>query len=401
MQSDHINTQEIIQAADECVMCGLCLPHCPTYELAKVESESPRGRIALVRGLYEQHIQPNKNIHTHLDHCLTCLNCESACPANVNYEIIIDAGRALTKTQQSFNKKIQQSILLFILGNLYARKLFNFLARILRFLGIATQLHKSRLLSLLPDKNIPNKNRLEFEKESRKNNDKRVILLNSCAGDLTNDETLAAATYLLSKLDCNVTHPKKINCCGALHQHCGNIQTATTLKNKFISSLQNKKTEYIVPLTTGCGAYVKQFSDKLNGKFIDLNELILRQIEQQNISFKPLAKKVFLHIPCSQKKVMNDDYLTDRLLSFIPDIEIIHFQDENACCGAGGLNTLIYDDIADQLISNKINQIKQHNAAYLVSSNIGCALHFQARFRQENIPVQVCHPVTLLAQQVL
>ena len=391
-----INTQEIIQAADECVMCGLCLPHCPTYEFAKLESESPRGRIALVRGLCEQHLQPNRNIHKHLNQCLTCLSCESICPANVNYEKIIDAGRALTKNQQSLNKKLQQSILLFILGNLYARKLFNLLIRNFHFLGIASLLKKSRLLDLLPYKN-----KLELKTSSAQNKGPQVILLNSCAGDLINDETLVATTHLLTKLGCNVTHQEKINCCGALHQHCGNIKTATMLKNKFINTFQNKNTEYIAPLTTGCGAYIMHYADKLNGKFIDLSELVLKQLEQKRISFEPMRKKVFLHIPCSQKKVTNDNNLTDRLLNYIPEIEIIHFQDENTCCGAGGLNTLIYDDLANQLINNKVNQIKKDDAAYLVSSNIGCALHFQARLRQEDIPVQVCHPVTLLAQQVL
>ena len=111
MQTQSIDKQEIIQATDECVMCGLCLPHCPTYNTSQIESESPRGRIALVRALYEEQLSADKFLHHHLENCLHCLNCQQACPANVDYEKIIDAGRAKTTSQSNGLKDIQQSII--------------------------------------------------------------------------------------------------------------------------------------------------------------------------------------------------------------------------------------------------------------------------------------------------
>ncbi|MEJ2116319.1 MAG: 4Fe-4S dicluster domain-containing protein, partial [Gammaproteobacteria bacterium] len=155
-----INKQEIIDATDQCVMCGLCLPHCPTYQIAKNEAESPRGRIALVRAVYEGQLCASKTISIHLDHCLTCMNCERACPANVDYEKIIDAGRAATRKQHSFFKHLQQSLLLLALQNIILRKIFKMCIAVSQNLGLTRLLPNVRLINLLPERenhhtNIP------------------------------------------------------------------------------------------------------------------------------------------------------------------------------------------------------------------------------------------------------
>ena len=396
MQIKQIPKQEIIQATDECVMCGLCLPHCPTYKIAKLEPESPRGRIALVRGLFEDQLQANETIRLHLDHCLTCMKCEDVCPANVDYEKIIDAGRTITNSQESLNKKLQQSILLFLLSNSLIRQLFKYLISSLRALGAIHLLGHFRIFRLLSSKihtHAPT-----FTSSST---GPRVVLLNSCASYLVNDETYSNAELILTKLGYNVIKFETVQCCGALHQHCGDHKSAEALKDKFILANNSIKTDYLVSLATGCGAHIKHFENKLDSTFIDINELVLQQLEIKNIAFKPLAKKVLIHIPCSQSLISNVTSLLKRLLNFIPEIEIIEFNDETACCGAGGLNTLKYSQLANQLIADKVAQLKHSNAAYLTSSNIGCAMHFQAQLKQENIPVQVCHPITLLTQQML
>ena len=118
------NKQELISATDQCVMCGLCLPHCPTYKVGQTEAESPRGRIALVRALCEGKLEASETISTHLDHCLTCMNCERVCPANVDYEKIIDAGRAISGKKVRLFRRVQQSVLFFALANSNARKVF-------------------------------------------------------------------------------------------------------------------------------------------------------------------------------------------------------------------------------------------------------------------------------------
>ncbi len=396
MLTDSINKDEIIQAADECVMCGLCLPHCPTYKLAKLEPESPRGRIALVRALYEEQLYPSKTIHSYLDHCLTCMKCESACPANVDYEKIIDAGRAITRRQQSFVNKVQQFFLLFILGSTQVRKIFKPIVSAARCLSNLPIFKRMRLLNLLPDQKHFNINCVKTT-----NNGDRVVLINSCAADLVSDRTLTAATLLLSELGCNVIEQTQTSCCGALHQHCGDFKNAKTLNDNFLKTYNNQNADYIAILSTGCSAQIQHYKNELDSTLIDINELVLKQLNQNNLVFKPLTKKVFVQKPCSQSLSISEARVIEDLLAFIPGIELFSFTDELGCCGAGGMNTTTHPQLANQLIENKINELKQSDADYLVSNNIGCALHFQARLRQENISTKTCHPITLLAQQVL
>ncbi len=397
MQSQIINKQEIIRASDECVMCGLCLPHCPTYRIAQVEAESPRGRIALIRALYENQLKPDKSLHKHLNNCLSCMKCEQVCPANVDYEKIIDAGRAISKPQQNLAEKAQQSFVLLVLSQNLLRKTLKTLLSIVQYFGLLRILPKLRLFSL-----ATNQNSTRFSTfKSDVTNGPKICVISSCANDFLNDPTQSAATAILSKLNCEVTEPNSIPCCGALHQHTGNLKKSNNLRDEFIDAYKGKDFDYLVTVTTGCGAQIKQFEDALSLKVIDINDFLLTQLETANLAFNPLAKKVFIQSPCTQMHVTSEKNLIPRLLSVIPDIELLHFDDQTGCCGAGGINSLTNAKLANQLIDSKIDELKKYKNAILVSSNIGCALHFQARLKQENIPIQVRHPVTLLAEQMI
>ncbi len=401
--AESINKKDIIDATDQCVMCGLCLPHCPTYTLAQTEPESPRGRIALVRALYEGKLDSSETIISHLGNCLTCMNCEHVCPANVNYEKIIDAGRAVTYKQNSLLGLSQQSTLLFALSNARARKFFKTCIYIFRTLGLIRLLPKARLFSLLPETNNTLANIA-----AHKSNGPTIAIINSCAGDLVSDETLTAATLVLSKLGYNVVEQKQTLCCGALHQHSGDLKTAKELRQKFIHSINKQNPYNLVSLATGCGAQIKRYAEldddsaeQLSKIIFDVNEFVLQQINKTSLSFRPLAKKVYLHKPCSQAQVINDSTVVEQLLNNIPEIELVTFEDKLACCGAGGMNTLAQSELAKHLVENKILELKNTTANCLVSSNIGCALHFQAQLKNENTHVRVCHPITLLAQQMV
>lgn len=403
---NHQEMQDIIIATDECVMCGLCIPHCPTYSIAKTESESPRGRISLVRALYEGKLDVSDSITSHLDHCLTCMNCERVCPANVDYEKIIDAGRAVTRTQ---NNNLQQRALLFILSKSGVRKVLKPFLAVFRTIGLHRLLSSLRIVNLLPDKlqNIPS--HILSRPNNHSNKELCVAIINTCAADLINDQTLNSAKFVLSKLDCDVIQPKQTHCCGALHQHTGDLKTAKSLRDKLLQSIEIKNIDHIVSLASGCSAQLMRYpkldntsiANEFSNKLMDVNELVLHQLKNNPLEFKPLNGKVYLHMPCSQQQTANDPNAIERLLENIPNIEIVHFKDQQACCGAGGINTISESKLADQLIENKINEIKNSTASYVVSSNIGCALHFQARLKRENTHVQICHPITLLAQQVL
>ena len=406
--------QEIIEAADQCVMCGLCLPHCPTYYAAKNEAESPRGRIALVRALHEGKLQANPILVTHLDQCLGCMTCQIVCPANVKYEKILDAGREITRDQHSFLYKLQRSLLLFILTKAGARSIVKNMLKIYHRLGLHHLL--SRLYIKFPYalrffKLIPKPQKTNFSKTltSKSTRIARVALADSCASNLFSDATKAAAKCVLQALNCEIVEMNQVHCCGALHQHSGYLKQANVLMQKFSESLIKVNFDVLVSMATGCGAQLNRYPElledtfvtKLIDKHMDINNFILQQFEKHKLAFKPLPKQVFIHKPCTQKFVTDNLQIVEQLLSEIPEIQLRFFQDELACCGAGGMNTLTQAEQADYLINSKIAELKSSDATYLVTSNIGCALHFQAQLQVDNNPIIVCHPITLLAQQLL
>ena len=158
MQSSHLKNKDIIAATDECVMCGLCLPHCPTYSITKNEAESPRGRIALVRALHESELLPSPVLIDHLDQCVACMNCVSVCPVNIEYAKILDAGRDTTNKQHALLHRMKQTLLLATLSKASMRRFVKFLLLIYHALRIdsifrilaARFPNRLRILSLIP-----------------------------------------------------------------------------------------------------------------------------------------------------------------------------------------------------------------------------------------------------------
>jgi glycolate oxidase iron-sulfur subunit len=179
-----------------------------------------------------------------------------------------------------------------------------------------------------------------------------VAILNSCAGDLVNDETLNAARLMLSKLNCEVVEQKQTLCCGALHQHTGDLKTAKELRQNFISSFDQQNADYLVSLATGCGAQIERYAkfdntglendsaQRLIQKHSDANEFVLQQLKNSKLRFKPLDSKIYIHKPCSQAQMPTDDSTVEQLLNYIPEAELVTFEDQLSCCGAGGINNI-------------------------------------------------------------
>ena len=408
------NNEDIITATDKCVMCGLCLPHCPTYSVTKNEAESPRGRIALVRALHENKLLPSPALVDHLDQCLACMNCTSVCPANVDYAKILDAGRDSTNRQHSFPYRMRQSLLLATLSKTGIRRFSKIMLRVYHALRIDYLLralavrhpYTLRMLALIPR---PYRTRLVRQSSHGQSRKTQVALVESCAGDVFSDPTLPAAEAILQALQFETVRLPKTHCCGALHQHNGNSRVARRLAQAFCDVFKNQNIDVLVSLATGCSAQINRFPEILNhslagelaNSHTDISSFVAEHMKKQTLDFRPLPQKVFVHKPCTQKQISDDFYVVEKLLEVIPDIQLESFQDGLVCCGAGGLNVLFHAAHADRLIQDKITEVTNSGAAYLVTPNIGCALHFQAQFSKINAPVVVCHPIQLLAQQLI
>ncbi|MYB89334.1 MAG: (Fe-S)-binding protein [Proteobacteria bacterium] len=414
MLATRFENKDIIAATDKCVMCGLCLPHCPTYSVTRNEAESPRGRIALVRALHEEKLSPSPALVNHLDQCLACMNCMSVCPTKVDYAKILDAGRDITGQQHTLRYRIARSLLLVTLSKTGIRKFMKSMLRIYHALRIDRLVKKAavrfphllRVATLIPR---PNKIRFTVPSAAGRVPKERVARIESCAGDIFSDAALPAAETVLRALQFETVRFPQTHCCGALHQHNGDPRTARKLIQKFYDTFKGQDIDALISLATGCASQIDRYPELLNSplsaelasRHKDICSFTVEHFERQALNFRPLPKKVFVHTPCTQRQIGSDAQVVEKLLHAIPGIRLEKLQDNSACCGAGGLNVLFQTEHADRLSQNIITEVVHSGAAYLVTPNIGCALHFRAQLSKMNAAVVVCHPIQLLAGQLI
>ncbi len=431
--------QTITQLSNQCVLCGLCIPHCSTYQIFRTENESPRGRIALYKALAEAQIEADEQILTSLDHCLTCRACEKVCPSQVDYATINQLGRELLASHSPKTGQIKQKIAekllvtpsLHPLLKLSSKTLAPFQALLEKtsskssILGSVTRL--SHEIAHEAAINTPLK---EFY-PAHHSTGEQVILFKGCSSDLFEQQTLLATIKLLNACQFDVVIPEKQQCCGAINSRHGDTQGITKQAEenikKFKPLLKNSKA--ILSITNSCTGQLKEydkllshsdnsayfFEDSANFslKVTDIISFLARELENNeessngNIHFTALTKeqyKIGVHIPCSLKNVLKQErYLFD-LLRNIPNIELITIN-EQYCCGAAGSYMLQYPDIAKQLIDDKMSVVIENDFQTIVSSNIGCSLHFKdALSRHEQAvgrKIEVIHPIQLLARQLV
>ena len=379
---------------DLCVMCGMCTPHCPTYLIYKTETESPRGRIALMQALDNGHIELTQNVEDHLNHCLGCMACERICPSQVPFGKLMDASRQRFNT----NKRGQAHKLLFRLsqheqGLDYYRKPIEFLkqSRLIKFLPknsktrtLIEQTHATQLECFYPAQN------------TKKGT---LGLFKGCLGQTFDASTLLDAIKLLTHLGFDIHVPKSQYCCGALHQHNGDMQSAAKLAKQNRQLFQQYELDHIVYTASGCGSQI--INTAFSAPVTDLASFILEQLSIHLVEFKPLQKHVVVHQACRGKNELGLTQINQQLIAQIPGINIQQIQHADLCCGAGGSNQLDYPELANELLSIKLDELKAAQPDYLISDNLGCSLHFKTGLKLNKLNIEVIHPVTLLARQMI
>ncbi|MBI2779647.1 MAG: (Fe-S)-binding protein [Gammaproteobacteria bacterium] len=404
----------MLKQTDLCVKCGLCLPHCPTYTKTRNEGESPRGRIALIEGLAGGRLALTPRLEAHLASCLTCRACEDVCPSGVHYGTIIDAGRALIKSQR------EQSTREAAMYGLISRKpLLRFAARLLRFYqrsglqrlarvsGLARLAGTGRLDALLPP--LPPAPAWQDYYPPRGEKRGTVALFTGCVAEVMDTATLSAAIRLLTTCGYGVHVPRTQACCGALHLHNGQPAQARQLAEKNLAAFAALKVDAVISAASGCGAQLAEYDqliadDQRTRSFAhsvqDISQFLAGIAWPEDITFSPLLKRVAVHDPCSLRHVLHQQAHPYTLLRHIPGIELIPLPGNAQCCGAAGAYMITQPALADSLRNDKLEALKAAGAEILVSSNLGCALHLAAGLRESGTDVEVIHPVTLLERQM-
>lgn len=401
-----------LDAADLCVKCGLCLPHCPTYGQTQHEGDSPRGRISLMQGVASGALSVTPALEAHLDGCLSCRACERVCPAKVPYGELIDAGRALLATQQpqrTRTTRIAGALLSSHLGlRLLATLLWIYratgLQRLLRALHLLGHGRLARLESLIParGKAVANGNPVASAPTTE-----TVSLFTGCVGRLLDDETLSACRTLFERAGMRVEVPDTQTCCGAIYEHGGLPADARDTADRNLQAFASAKT--VVHSASGCGAtlldYGRLASNSANGAaFAQRTEefcsaLLRRWPDRLNL--QPLRARVAVHLPCTHRNVLGRSTDVATLLRKIPEIEVVELDGTHRCCGAAGMYFVTQPEMADRLLETKLHNADQLQADYIVSTNIGCSLHLAGGLRRrDGRKPEVLHPATLLARQL-
>ncbi|MGZ4955082.1 MAG: (Fe-S)-binding protein [Methylobacter sp.] len=396
----------LLADADLCVKCGLCLPHCPTYNKTQNENESPRGRIALIQAWAGKHLETSKKLVGHIDNCLLCRSCERACPAVVPYGQLINDFREQIKGER--DSTLAVSLLKRVSHNKTARRLAQSglklyqttaLQKTARFLKLPELLRLDKIDRLLPDyhESISLAPHYPATTEVRGN----VGLFVGCMGSLLDHETVKAAIKVLTTAGFNVSIPERQTCCGALDLHDGDNQTYGQLAASNCSAFSDSNLDAIVTIASGCGSQMQEYQQaEFAGKVVDISQFLIKSGCDFNAQLTPLAASVCLHTPCSLKNVMREEQGAVKLLQQIPDIKMTPLPAAIQCCGSAGSYMLDHPLMAQALLNDLLGAALEHRPEYLVSSNIGCALHISAGLRDLGITLEVLHPIVLIARQL-
>lgn len=341
-------------------------------------------------------------LHRHLDLCLGCLACESACPSGVRYGSLIDSVRALQPERISRFQRYRLSMISRLpylrssrpLLRLYQR---SGLSSIVRKLGGNRLSRLDRLLPMLPKS--PSLQPFYRAHEPARG---CVALFTGCVGRITDQPALHASVDLLTRLGFDVAVPDLQTCCGALHQHSGQPAIATQLAAINRRTFNALKLDAILYIATGCGVHLLEYEklgQKLNAPLSDISTFLSNTGLLGELCFTPLQRKVLIHHPCSSRRIPGAGAGVSKLLRQIPGVDLRTLPN-TGCCGAAGSYLLTQPAMADQLRHSILEQIGQNDCDILVTTNTGCALHLAAGMRFECAKIEVMHPLQLIVQQL-
>lgn len=389
----------------DCVMCGICVPHCPTFALSQNEADGPRGRISLALGLAGGTLALDAGVVAHLDGCLTCRACESVCPSLVRYGELIDEVRdALAHDEfEPANARLRAASRRWIWLRHYGlsqRQVFGAIWTalfLLERLKLAPMMRRfgGRMGQILPPA-LPRRFRpsaIKSPSPAPEAATKTVGLFIGCTGEALNSDAVRASIKVLSALGYAVEIPTAQVCCGAMHQHGGDILEATRLRAANRTAFANRNLSAIVVISTACAGELQR--EPSDVPFMEITDFLAQVPDDQWPQLQPIAARAAIHLPCSQTRVLKQPHSTEQLLQRIPALSLIPLATNDRCCGAAGMHVLMHPDQADALRAPKLEEVKHLKPDFVVSANIGCATHIAV-----GLGTAVLHPVELIAKSI-
>ena len=409
-----------------CVHCGLCLPACPTFIETGHEADSPRGRIQLMRGLAEGVIEPTESVRQHLDLCLDCRGCETACPSGVVYHELIEETRALLPpAKRSIRERLLRGLLHGVFTHPTRLKLALLPARLLQKVGIYGLMRRAGIFRILPkqfakmEQMLPERGKLWPAKlpgvvAATGEKKATVGFVAGCIGSVMFEKVNRQAVELLSACGAEVISPPGIGCCGAIHHHNGVWDPARALARQAIDLLVPESGPVVDMITctiAGCGsmlheydhllrddpkyaARAKEFSRRVKDISVVLAELGLPEMKH------PVEATVTYHEACHLVHAQKVSAAPKKLLAMVPGLKLVALPEADICCGAAGTYNLTQPEMATDLAQRKLRNVATTGVATCVTGNVGCALHIQSQANAQQQQLSVVHPVEILHRAV-
>jgi glycolate oxidase iron-sulfur subunit len=445
MSAAHSHLKDLdYSVVQQCMHCGMCLPTCPTYDATKLERNSPRGRIALMRAVADGRLEATRTFADEMYFCLGCLACMTACPAGVNYAELFEHARAEAEQSGALDNPRRSLIRWFTLRWLFTDlnrlQLLGRAMRLYQQLGLQTFIRRSGVMKLMPRRlreleSMTPTMQKEFSAEliskitpPRGERKYRVAMLVGCAQDLIFSDVNLDTVEVLARNGCEVFTPPEQHCCGSLHAHNGEWELAQQLARKNIDQFPPEQFDAIITNAGGCGSHLKHYAKLLAGdpayekrahewdrKVKDIHEWLVEiQFRVPGSKFRaggPGAAEakpetgnpkpetvVTYHESCHLCHGQKVTTQPRQVLKGIPGVKLVELPEASWCCGSAGIYNLTQPEMANELLHRKVRHIKSTKAEVVATGNPGCLLQVINGCQRAGMNVRVAHPVTLLAE---
>jgi len=394
---------------DTCVHCGFCLQACPTYVNLQDENDSPRGRIVLMRALVEGTLEvDDESVRTHIDRCLGCRACETACPSGVPYGHLLEATRATLLANRPLAPVAR--VILSVFSHAPLLRIAMAASRAMRATRLPALLGRwmrgrmgfamSMLASTAPKLKSP-------VYEARGTGARgSVAVLEGCVMEGLYAHTNRATERTLTHNDYVIRAAPGQGCCGALHAHAGDAAAARQLARRNVEAFEKCGADFIAVNAAGCGAIIKEYGHLLadDPRFAERARAVAARARDVSELLAvagpaeggPLPIRVTYDAPCHLLHAQRVASPPLQVLKAIPGLELVPLNETEQCCGSAGIYNLIEPETSDAVLAPKLANIKETGADWVATGNPGCLMQIGAGMRQARIPATGIHPVDLL-----
>ncbi|HEY4009371.1 MAG TPA: heterodisulfide reductase-related iron-sulfur binding cluster, partial [Acidobacteriaceae bacterium] len=406
---------------DKCVHCGFCLPACPTYVLWGEEMDSPRGRIWLMRKAAVGEAPLDDVFQIHIDRCLGCMACMTACPSGVEYNKLIEdtRGQVERHTSRSLADRLFRKLLFATFPHPRRLRLLGVPLAIYQRSGLETMVRDSGLLKLLPERlrsmeallpPVPLNPFHSLPRTVSSNNKSRgrVGMLTGCVQDAYFAHVNAATARVLAAEGFEVIIPQSQSCCGALMVHSGLDASAAGYARKMIATFEAANVDTIVINAAGCGSTMKEYAYLLrndpawsaraaafSAKCKDISE-VLAPVEPI-APRSPIKLRAAYHDACHLRHAQGVYVQPRALLAQIPELVVEEIAEPSLCCGSAGVYNLLHPEPANQLGDRKVSHLLATGADAVISANPGCLLQLMNGLRRRgHAELPAFHMIELL-----